>query len=266
MATHSLIVYCVKKQQQINDLRCPRVKLIWNGSLTYHEGHSLKRRHFFFRFYLRRIENRKCVCVCVLIRAGFPGITGEFCVAHVTYAGGVVLYVGAGFPRQNASVQSPLRWRQLCSIKGRWCNLRDILFHNDDTTIAAEKTWQTRTSAPEQSGNRDGARLPEDEATPKRRTSATDTHKSVGFRPEVPEYVREVRKMNPMIGSGSDRTAMELLAGGGLALLPWTRHLLAALWEQVRLLLQVIYCTFISGESRHFRVLLPLFLTSRSNK
>lgn len=211
-------------------------------------------------------DGSKIESVCVLIRAEFPGITGEFCVAHVTYPGGVVLYVGAGFPRQNASVQSPLRWRQLCYIKGRWCNLRDILFHNDDTTTKAEKTWQTRTSAPEQSGNRDGARLPEDEATPKRRTSATDTHKSVGFRPEVPEYVREVRKMNPMIGSGSDRTAMELLAGGGLALLPWTRHLLAALWEQVRLLLQVIYCTFISGESRHFRVLLPLFLTSRSNK
>lgn len=57
--------------------------------------------------------------------------------------------------------------------------------------------------------------------------------------------------MNTMIGPGSDRTAMELLGGGGLALLPWTKHLLAALWEQVRLLLQVIYCTFISGESRH---------------
>lgn len=52
---------------------------------------------------------------------------------------------------------------------------------------------------------------------------------------------------------------MELLGGGGRALLPWTKHLLAALWEQVRLLLQVIYCTFISGESRHFRVLFLLF-------
>lgn len=66
-----------------------------------------------------------------------------------------------------------------------------------------------------------------------------------------------------MIDSGSDRTAMELLAEGGLALLPWTRHLLATLWEQVRLLLQVIYCTFISGESNHFRVLLLLFFKSR---
>lgn len=68
-----------------------------------------------------------------------------------------------------------------------------------------------------------------------------------------------------MIDTGSDRAAMEVLSGGGLALLPWTRHLLAALWEQVRLLLQVIYCTFISGKSLYFRVFLPLYFASRSN-
>lgn len=67
--------------------------------------------------------------------------------------------------------------------------------------------------------------------------------------------------MNAMIGSGSDRTAMELLGEGGLTLLPWTKHLLATLWEQVRLLLQVIYCTFVSGESRHFRALSLLDVT-----
>lgn len=59
--------------------------------------------------------------------------------------------------------------------------------------------------------------------------------------------------MDPVVGSGSDRTAMERFGGGGLALLPWTRHMLTVLWEQVRLLLQVIYYTFINGKTGHFR-------------
>lgn len=44
---------------------------------------------------------------------------------------------------------------------------------------------------------------------------------------------------------GSEK-AVERFGGGGMALLPWTRHMLTALWEQVRLLVQVIYYTFMS--------------------
>lgn len=39
--------------------------------------------------------------------------------------------------------------------------------------------------------------------------------------------------------------------GGGMALLPWTRQILTVLWEQLRLLVQVIYYTFISGTTSH---------------
>ncbi|KAM4554423.1 uncharacterized protein V3H82_018643 [Fundulus diaphanus] len=46
--------------------------------------------------------------------------------------------------------------------------------------------------------------------------------------------------------SGSERTAMERFGGGGMALLPWTKQMLTVLWEQLRLLVQVIYYTFIS--------------------
>ncbi|KAM4572572.1 uncharacterized protein PAE49_007699 [Odontesthes bonariensis] len=45
---------------------------------------------------------------------------------------------------------------------------------------------------------------------------------------------------------GSERTAVESFGGGGMALLPWTKHLLTALWEQLRLLVQVIYYSFMS--------------------
>lgn len=40
--------------------------------------------------------------------------------------------------------------------------------------------------------------------------------------------------------------AMERFGGAGMALLPWTRHMIAVLWDQLRLLVQVIYYTFIS--------------------
>ncbi|XP_059192076.1 protein phosphatase 1 regulatory subunit 15B [Centropristis striata] len=39
---------------------------------------------------------------------------------------------------------------------------------------------------------------------------------------------------------------MERFGTGGMALLPWTRHMLTVLWEQLRLLVQVIYYTFMS--------------------
>lgn len=56
--------------------------------------------------------------------------------------------------------------------------------------------------------------------------------------------------MASVVGSedGSDRTAMERFGSGGLALLPWTKQVLTVLWEQLRLLLQVIYYTFMSGK------------------
>lgn len=44
------------------------------------------------------------------------------------------------------------------------------------------------------------------------------------------------------------RTALERFGSGGLALLPRTRQMLTVLWEQLRLLLQVIYYTFMSGK------------------
>ncbi|KAE8296760.1 hypothetical protein D5F01_LYC05524 [Larimichthys crocea] len=47
-------------------------------------------------------------------------------------------------------------------------------------------------------------------------------------------------------GKGSERTAMERFGSGGMALLPWTKQMLTVLWEQLRLLVQVIYYTFIS--------------------
>ncbi|XP_040024905.2 uncharacterized protein LOC120812770 [Gasterosteus aculeatus] len=45
---------------------------------------------------------------------------------------------------------------------------------------------------------------------------------------------------------GSERAAMEKFGSGGAALLPWTKQMLTVLWEQLRLLLQVIYYTFVS--------------------
>lgn len=47
----------------------------------------------------------------------------------------------------------------------------------------------------------------------------------------------------------SERTLMEQFGSGGLALLPWTKQMLGVLWVQFRLLLQVIYYTFMSGKS-----------------
>lgn len=45
---------------------------------------------------------------------------------------------------------------------------------------------------------------------------------------------------------GSDRTAMERFSDGGMALLPWTKQILSVLWEQLRLLVHVIYYSFLS--------------------
>lgn len=59
--------------------------------------------------------------------------------------------------------------------------------------------------------------------------------------------------MAPTVASqgGVERTQMARVGPGGLALLPWTKHMLSVLWGQLRLLLQVIYYTFMSGKSGH---------------
>ncbi|XP_047201371.1 protein phosphatase 1 regulatory subunit 15B [Girardinichthys multiradiatus] len=41
-------------------------------------------------------------------------------------------------------------------------------------------------------------------------------------------------------------SGLERFSGGGMALLPWTKQILTVLWDQLRLLIQVIYYTFIS--------------------
>lgn len=53
--------------------------------------------------------------------------------------------------------------------------------------------------------------------------------------------------------NGSGRAEMESFDSGGMALLPRTKQMLTVLWEQLRLLLQVIYYTFLSGKNQ-FRV------------
>lgn len=51
-----------------------------------------------------------------------------------------------------------------------------------------------------------------------------------------------------VVGSvrAADQTEMERFGSGGMALLPWTKQMLTVLWEQLRLLVQVIYYTFVS--------------------
>ncbi|XP_029010167.1 protein phosphatase 1 regulatory subunit 15B [Betta splendens] len=54
--------------------------------------------------------------------------------------------------------------------------------------------------------------------------------------------------MAAMVGSekGCEGTEMQRFGSGGMALLPWTKQILTVLWEQLRLLVQVIYYTFMS--------------------
>ncbi|XP_055790716.1 protein phosphatase 1 regulatory subunit 15B-like [Salvelinus fontinalis] len=47
--------------------------------------------------------------------------------------------------------------------------------------------------------------------------------------------------------TSSPRTAMERFGDGGMALLPWIMHILTVQWEQLRLLVPVIYYSFLSG-------------------
>lgn len=62
----------------------------------------------------------------------------------------------------------------------------------------------------------------------------------------------EDSKMAPTVGSEGDceRAEMARFRAGGLALLPLTKQLLTVLWGQLRLLLQVIYYTFMSGKNQ----------------
>ncbi|CAB1441476.1 unnamed protein product [Pleuronectes platessa] len=54
--------------------------------------------------------------------------------------------------------------------------------------------------------------------------------------------------MSPTVGveQAPQQAAMERFGSGGMALLPWTKQIFTVMWEQLRLLLQVIYCTFMS--------------------
>lgn len=70
-------------------------------------------------------------------------------------------------------------------------------------------------------------------------------------------------KMATVVGSqtSSERTAMERFGSGGMAILPWTKQMLTVLWEQLRLLVQVIYYTFLSGKSETKSKVFSLRLT-----
>lgn len=63
--------------------------------------------------------------------------------------------------------------------------------------------------------------------------------------------VPETFKMAATVGSegGFERADMARFRPGGLALLPWTKQMLTVLWSQLRLLVQVIYYTFMSGKN-----------------
>lgn len=55
---------------------------------------------------------------------------------------------------------------------------------------------------------------------------------------------------------GSEKgSAMERFGSGGMALLPWTKQMLTVLWEQLRLLVQVIYYSFMSGKDKYTTLL-----------
>ncbi|XP_034735243.1 protein phosphatase 1 regulatory subunit 15B [Etheostoma cragini] len=73
--------------------------------------------------------------------------------------------------------------------------------------------------------------------------------------------------MSAVVGSekGSERTAMERFGSGGMALLPWTKQILTVLWEQLRLLVQVIYYTFMSV-FQMFRFELHVRITDESGQ
>lgn len=54
-------------------------------------------------------------------------------------------------------------------------------------------------------------------------------------------------KMENVFEKARERRAMQRFSHSGLALLPWTRQILTALWENVRLMLQVICCSLMAG-------------------
>lgn len=75
---------------------------------------------------------------------------------------------------------------------------------------------------------------------------------NIGTATHEQEESEEVkRKMATGVGAdkGPERTAMETFGSGGMALLPWTKHMLTVMWEQLRLLVHVIYYTFMSGKT-----------------
>ncbi|KAF7223944.1 protein phosphatase 1 regulatory subunit 15A [Nothobranchius furzeri] len=72
--------------------------------------------------------------------------------------------------------------------------------------------------------------------------------------------------MAPTVSEGgSERSAMERFGSGGMALLPWTKQMLTVLWEHLRLLVQVIYYTFLSV-FQMFRFELHVRITDESGE
>ncbi|XP_062245341.1 protein phosphatase 1 regulatory subunit 15B [Platichthys flesus] len=73
--------------------------------------------------------------------------------------------------------------------------------------------------------------------------------------------------MSPTVGvdQAPQQAAMERFGSGGRALLPWTKQILTVMWEQLRLLLQVIYCTFMSV-FQLFRVEVHLRITDETGQ
>lgn len=59
---------------------------------------------------------------------------------------------------------------------------------------------------------------------------------------------RCVEKMESVFGKAREHSAMQRFSHSGMALLPWTRHILAVLWENVRLMLHVICCSLMAGK------------------
>ncbi|KPP73954.1 lisH domain-containing protein C1711.05-like [Scleropages formosus] len=64
---------------------------------------------------------------------------------------------------------------------------------------------------------------------------------------------------------GSEKSSVECSAGPGLLLVPWTRHILAVLWEQVRLLAHVIYYSFLAV-FQMFRLEVHLRITDETGR
>jgi len=58
-----------------------------------------------------------------------------------------------------------------------------------------------------------------------------------------------------------ERTALRRFGDSGMMLLPWTKQILTVVWEHLRLLLQVICCTFMTGNFLIHRFVMHFMLS-----